>query len=179
MVKLVDYMGADDFLRAAVGWLDLGVHDISNVNPVGCYNLFGGAIMPAGTLDGLCAWCAQWLEKEVVIPCKPNCKLVRAPAAISLFMGTVTRGLNIRSAISSSGYSRVLCARSESQRGWTLLKSSWRRCQTKPHVVVQIATGRAGETSCGALSVAARWRTWLTQKCWWQVMCWQIRGRSI
>ena len=34
MVKLADYVVADDFLRAAVGWLDVEVHDISNMNPV-------------------------------------------------------------------------------------------------------------------------------------------------
>lgn len=35
MVRLVDYVGVDNFLQAAAGWLDVGVHEISNVNPVG------------------------------------------------------------------------------------------------------------------------------------------------
>ena len=35
VVRLEDYVGADDFLQAAVRWLDVGVHNISNVNPVG------------------------------------------------------------------------------------------------------------------------------------------------
>jgi hypothetical protein len=44
-VRLADYVGANNFLKAAAGWLDVGVHEISNVNPVGrVYQLILGAL---------------------------------------------------------------------------------------------------------------------------------------
>ena len=82
MVRLADYVGADDFVRAAAGWLDMGVHEISNVNPVGrVYQLIRGRYRASRhhdkELTGLCAWCGQWMEKEVVVPCRPSSEPLR------------------------------------------------------------------------------------------------------
>ena len=74
MVRLADYVVADDFLRAAAGWLDVGVDNISNVNPVGrvlqlIQGRYHASRHNSHKLDGLYAWCGQSMEKEVVVPC--------------------------------------------------------------------------------------------------------------
>ena len=35
MVGLVDYVGVEELLQMAAGWLDVGVHETYNVNQVG------------------------------------------------------------------------------------------------------------------------------------------------
>ena len=75
MVRLADYVGADDYLEAAARWPDVGVHSILNVNPVGkvlqlIHGRYRASRHNSQKLDGLCAWCNQWIEKEVVVPCK-------------------------------------------------------------------------------------------------------------
>ena len=65
----------------------MGVHSISNVNPVRkvlqLIRVGGGgggdhaSRHNSQKLDELCAWCNQWIENEVVIPCKPSGEPVR------------------------------------------------------------------------------------------------------
>ena len=117
----------------------MGVHDISKVNPVGrVLQLIRGRYRASRhkstKLDRLCAWCAQWMVKEVVIPCKPNHKLLRrTPAAISLFIGTVTQGLNILSEVPLAALGTPMCCMQETScRGGELCS---RVCggAAKPH----------------------------------------------
>ena len=81
--NLSRYIGMKEmnFLRAATGWLDVGMHEISNVNPVGrVYQLirrrYRASRHHSKELTGLCEWCGQWME-EVVVPCCPSSEPLR------------------------------------------------------------------------------------------------------
>ena len=90
MVRLADYVGADDYLKAAARWLDVGVDSISNINPIRhVYQLIRGRYRASRHNSqkhhhGLCAWCNQFIEEEVVVPCKPSGEPVRMTPCCNL-----------------------------------------------------------------------------------------------
>jgi hypothetical protein len=134
MVRLA---GADAFLRAAAGWLDVGVHQISNVNSVGrVYQLIRGRYRASRhhsqDLHGLCAWCGQWIQKEVVVPCRPSNE-----HKLSLCCGLpVHLDCDSEPKVSHAAQGTYMCNLWSTNREWGQLCSRILDCTTEPHTLL-------------------------------------------